>query len=424
MPNTVIAIRQSGGTGNTPSLGVLANGEVALNYADGILYYKTTANTLGSIRTTQPSGLNQEVQFNDSGSFGGNSAFTFNKSLATLNVTNINTSSLITGGGSGGIISGANVIYSNTFVANTGGITTTGNSTLNGIITVNYINATSVPNAAIEMYGANTKGGTGYFDFIAANNRSTGTTNPNKFFRIDSNGAFQIINSAYTNNLFNLNDSGYLTVPGGITTSQYIQFSDGSRQYTANASLSNNQILAGLQTVSPTANITFDSMILANNNNGRNLRIGDDAWIGDVNLADTISIRGAFNAANGYISFGNNDGIVLGRAGSGPLTYGGGIATSQFIQFADGSKQYTANAGGGSSSSANSFGQIVANGGTILATTSNDSLQIVGESGITVTSNISAKKVVVSVPAGYTFTSADYGFVYEDTNVIYDYGTL
>jgi len=128
MPNTVIAIRQSGGTGNTPSLGVLANGELALNYADGILYYKTTANTLGSIRTTQPSGLNQEVQFNDSGSFGGNSAFTFNKSLATLNVslatlnvTNINTSSLITGGGSGGIISGANVIYSNTFVANTGG---------------------------------------------------------------------------------------------------------------------------------------------------------------------------------------------------------------------------------------------------------------------------------------------------------------
>jgi hypothetical protein len=39
-------------------------------------------------------------------------------------------------------------------------------------------------------------------------------------------------------------------------------------------------------------------------------------------------------------------------------------------------------------------------------------------------SNISAKKVVVSVPAGFTFTSADYGFVYEDTNVIYDYGTL
>ncbi len=121
MANTVISLRSSGVTGNTPSLGVLANGELSLNFADGILYYKSAANTLGSIRTTQPAGLNTEIQFNDSGSFGANAAFTFNKAIATLNVTNINTSSLVTGGGVGGIIAGANVIYSNTFVANTGG---------------------------------------------------------------------------------------------------------------------------------------------------------------------------------------------------------------------------------------------------------------------------------------------------------------
>jgi len=122
MANTVISLRSSGVTGNTPSLGVLANGELSLNFADGILYYKSAANTLGSIRTTQPTGLNQEIQFNDSGSFGANAAFTFNKATATLNVTNINVSSNITtGGGTGGIIAGANVIYSNTFVANTGG---------------------------------------------------------------------------------------------------------------------------------------------------------------------------------------------------------------------------------------------------------------------------------------------------------------
>jgi len=274
MPNTVIAIRQSGGTGNTPSLGVLANGELALNYADGILYYKTTANTLGSIRTTQPSGLNQEVQFNDSGSFGGNSAFTFNKSLATLNVTNINTSSLITGGGSGGIISGANVIYSNTFVANTGG---------------------------------------------------------------------------------------------------YFQFSDGSRQYTANAGGSSVDSVART-----TANAAFDKA----NTDTTNISATAGVY-GNSTHVPVITL-----SANGRVS------SIVNTAISG--------------------------VGGGT----NSFGQIVANGGTILATTSNDSLQIVGESGITVTSNISAKKVVVSVPAGYTFTSADYGFVYEDTNVIYDYGTL
>jgi hypothetical protein len=341
MANTVIAVRSSGTAAATPSLGVIANGEIALNFADGIIYYKTSSNTLGSIRTTQPAGLTTEVQYNDAGSFGANANFTFNKTIATLNVKNINVSTnliatsanltvnnITTGTGVGGIIAGANVIYANNFIANTGGITTTGNSSLNGIVTVNYnVGAASSQNAAIEMYGANTKGGTGYFDFLAANNRSTGTTNPSKWFRLNSIGELQVINSAYTLNLFNLDDSGNVTIPGYFRIgSGYVQFADGTRQYTANAggsALSNTQILAGLQTVSNTANITFDTIIVANNGIGRSIRIGDDAWIGDVNLADTLAIRGAFNTANAYIVFGSADTTALGRAGAGALTYGG-----------------------------------------------------------------------------------------------------
>lgn len=87
MPNTVIAIRSSGTAAATPSLGVLANGEISLNFADGIIYYKTSSNTLGSIKTTQPAGLTTEVQFNDAGSFGGDSGFTFNKTTKALTVT-------------------------------------------------------------------------------------------------------------------------------------------------------------------------------------------------------------------------------------------------------------------------------------------------------------------------------------------------
>lgn len=132
MANTVIALRSSGVASNTPSLGVLANGELSLNFADGILYYKSSSNTLGSIRTTAVSGLTTEVQFNDAGAFGANANFTFNKSIATLNVKSINVStnlvtanltatSITTGTGVGGIIAGANVIYSNVFVANSGG---------------------------------------------------------------------------------------------------------------------------------------------------------------------------------------------------------------------------------------------------------------------------------------------------------------
>ena len=132
MANTVIALRSSGVASNTPSLGILANGELSLNFADGILYYKSSSNTLGSIRTTAVAGLTTEVQFNDAGVFGANANFTFNKTIATLNVKNINVStnlttvnltatSITTGTGVGGIIAGANVIYSNVFVANSGG---------------------------------------------------------------------------------------------------------------------------------------------------------------------------------------------------------------------------------------------------------------------------------------------------------------
>jgi hypothetical protein len=145
MANTVIALRSSGVASNTPSLGVLANGELSLNFADGILYYKSSSNTLGSIRTTAVSGLTTEVQFNDAGAFGANANFTFNKSIATLNVKSINVStnlttvnltatSITTGTGVGGIIAGANVVYSNIFVANS---TTTSTSNITGAIISN-----------------------------------------------------------------------------------------------------------------------------------------------------------------------------------------------------------------------------------------------------------------------------------------------
>jgi len=135
MANTTIELRQSGSTGNTPSLGVLANGELAINRADGILYYKSSSNTLGSIRTTQPAGLTKEVQFNDAGSFGTDSDFTYDKTANRLNVENVVVNTAITiGSASGGTITGANLIYSNVFVANS---TTTSTSNSTGAIISN-----------------------------------------------------------------------------------------------------------------------------------------------------------------------------------------------------------------------------------------------------------------------------------------------
>ncbi len=146
MANTVIAVRSSGTAAATPSLGVIANGEIALNFADGIIYYKTSSNTLGSIRTTQPAGLTTEVQFNDAGSFGSNANFTFNKTIATLNVNNINVSTNFT---ASAVATSQYIQFSDgsrQYTANAGGSTGLANS--GALITVN---------SASQLYVSNTK---------------------------------------------------------------------------------------------------------------------------------------------------------------------------------------------------------------------------------------------------------------------------
>ena len=85
MANTVIQLKHSTLTGNVPS--TLANGEISINNRDGKFFYSTPA---GAIIThypyTGPAGLNQEIQFNDSGSLGSNSGLTYSKTNSVLTV--------------------------------------------------------------------------------------------------------------------------------------------------------------------------------------------------------------------------------------------------------------------------------------------------------------------------------------------------
>lgn len=99
-----------------------------------------------------------------------------------------------------------------------GNVTITGTSTLNNRTKITFTPPTGV-NSAIEITAANTKGGAGYADFLAITNTSGGATNPNKWFRLDSTGTLQIINSAYTAQLLTLSDSGDLTVLGNVLSS-------------------------------------------------------------------------------------------------------------------------------------------------------------------------------------------------------------
>lgn len=49
--NTVIQIKRSGDTGNVPASSNISYGELAINYADGLLFYKDSLGSIQSIRT-------------------------------------------------------------------------------------------------------------------------------------------------------------------------------------------------------------------------------------------------------------------------------------------------------------------------------------------------------------------------------------
>lgn len=77
-----------------------------------------------------------------------------------------------------------------------------------------------------------------------------------------------------------------------------------------------------------TAGIVSAVQVSANSNGlGTNYKVGDDAFIGDINVTNTLVIKGQQNGANGYVIFGNGDTTsTLGRAGTGPLTYNGAFS--------------------------------------------------------------------------------------------------
>jgi len=84
MANTTLQIRHSTVQGNTPPS--LANGEIAINSRDGILFYATPSGVVTSF-STGPTGLDTEIQFNDAGSVGASEKLTFNKTTGQLTVS-------------------------------------------------------------------------------------------------------------------------------------------------------------------------------------------------------------------------------------------------------------------------------------------------------------------------------------------------
>jgi hypothetical protein len=427
MANTTIEIKYSQVSGNTPSS--LANGEISINTADGKLFYKSASGTITPfLKYPGPAGLNGEIQFNDSGVLG---------SSANLSITKANGSVTL-----GGTVKAAGAAGESAFISN----------------------------------GSNGKGGAGYHGFLEANN--TTASNGAKYFRINNIGTMEIINSGYTSAIMSLSNAGDLIASGAVQTGNYIQFADGSKQYTANAvasgvvtsvagatgAVSNTQLI---NAVTSTNQITFNSIVTSNNGLGTNFRVGDDAWIGDVNVADTIRLAGLQNSANGWLRFGSTGTEALGRAGAGDLQWGANtvwhsgndgtgsgldadlldglnstsFANATFAQAgftaantaqttatagftAANTAQTTATAGftaantaqttaaaafnAANNATSNGFGVIsVTGGGQLVAATPNTILNITAGSGISITTNNTSKTITLAAAATATGTFVD-----------------
>jgi len=96
----------------------------------------------------------------------------------------------------------------------------------------------SSANSTLQITGYANKGGTGYHDFASVTNTYGSAVTPNKFFRLNSNGGLEIINSAYSASLLQITDDGAINVYGTGTAkvanndalSGYIGFGNNNTQ--------------------------------------------------------------------------------------------------------------------------------------------------------------------------------------------------
>jgi hypothetical protein len=289
MANTVIALKKSSTPSSTPVN--LANGELAINYADGKLFYKAANGTI--------------VEF----ASGTNSFGTVNAN-GTLVVADT-TSDVLT-------------------VAAGNNISIVGDA-INDKITIGLKDDVTVPGLLSVTAASGDEGGEIRLANAVTNSLLAGPVNIDifqnqlRFFVSggDARGAF--INLAATSAGVGTDllasSSGTDTV-ARATAGQAFDKANAANVLAFNA-LPNTNGVTFNGTLTASANFSADKIISTNNGNGENFKIGDDVWIGDFNVANSLRIKGQQNASIAYINFGIDDTKSLGRSGTGPLTYDG-----------------------------------------------------------------------------------------------------
>ena len=286
-----------------------------------------------------------------------------------------------------------------------------------------------------------------------ANGEISINTRDGKLFYADPTGTIQEFSGfagpAGLNGEIQFNDSGVLganagltyskttrvltvvggAIVGGINVAPQIQLSFNHANSAFNA--------ANAATATDTTQNNSITAVFAAANNALN-----------TNLTQNNSITAAFAQANAAYTRANNSlnantgGTVTGTITAtsfittgtyGDISGANAIYANTFIantggyfQFADGSKQYTANAGTGGGSSGNSFGVIYTSNNTTFANaiTANDQVTFTGVDGVSVAANATTKVITFAGTPGAQGLTVDYGLVTESIVYSLDYGTL
>ena len=111
-------------------------------------------------------------------------------------------------------------------------------------------------------------------------------------------------NLSVTAGELNVNLSDYTPTSGLDSIITGYNYITASGQYIQ--SVGDNLSVDGTE-LKVSSNPTFNTVTANQDGAGENYLVGNDAWIGDVNIPDTMNVKGVENATSGYISFGNSN---------------------------------------------------------------------------------------------------------------------
>jgi hypothetical protein len=92
----------------------------------------------------------------------------------------------------------------------TGNVTSTGDNAFSTAT----VSGGDANNSSLKLAGYNQRGGVGFHGFLEVRNNYSSAANPNRYFRLNSDGVLEIINSSYAVTLLALDNDGNMTIHG------------------------------------------------------------------------------------------------------------------------------------------------------------------------------------------------------------------